>query len=85
MKPVYWKNHAFFQKGLLPCFFCGKLLTKEKATVDHYVPRAAGGRESPINYKIACVRCNRKKADTVPADAHELQWAGGGPREESET
>jgi len=36
-------------------------------TLDHVVPRCAGGHSQPSNMALACSPCNRDKGDTVPA------------------
>lgn len=48
------------------CFYCGVRfgdgpLTR---TVDHRVPRGAGGNEGLVNMVFACRACNERKADS---------------------
>jgi 5-methylcytosine-specific restriction endonuclease McrA len=43
--------------------FCGEL------TIDHVVPRAQGGVSSWENCALACVACNKRKADRTPEQA----------------
>ncbi len=45
------------------CFWCGAELTVEWATLDHLIPRAAGGTDEIVNLLLSCGRCNRRKAD----------------------
>lgn len=35
------------------------------ATVDHIVPRARGGWDSPVNAQVLCVGCNERKGDSI--------------------
>ena len=46
------------------CQYCGKRPGKDNPlTLDHIVPRAAGGTDRPDNITTACRRCNLAKAD----------------------
>ena len=38
-------------------------------TIDHVVPRAQGGESSWTNCVLACLECNRRKADRTPEQA----------------
>lgn len=50
------------QKGTLSCFYCAEPLTKDKTTVDHVVPIAAGGEPySHKNLATCCFMCNTLK------------------------
>jgi len=48
-----------------PCYFCGKNLTFDEATVDHFFPKSKGGKSNASNFEISCHPCNLKKGDTV--------------------
>ncbi len=50
------------------CQYCNR--SDVALTVDHVVPRARGGEDSWENLVCACVRCNNKKGDRSPAEAH---------------
>ena len=39
-------------------------------TIDHVVPRAQGGESSWTNCVLACLECNKRKADRTPAQAN---------------
>lgn len=46
------------------CFYCKKRFERfEESTLDHLKPRAKGGTDSIHNLLLACVPCNRAKAD----------------------
>ena len=46
------------------CQYCGKRPNKDNPlTLDHIVPRAAGGSDRPDNIVAACRRCNHAKGD----------------------
>lgn len=72
------------------CYYCGDILggfitgvTGARATVDHIVPRAAGGANALDNKVLACEWCNSAKGDTWPYDPYytaQALWAAGGDR-----
>jgi 5-methylcytosine-specific restriction endonuclease McrA len=44
------------------CCHCTRLITIDKATIEHIVPRSRGGeRFLPSNLTIACAKCNRRR------------------------
>lgn len=43
------------------CAYCGKPGTRASLTVDHVVPRSAGGGGLKSNLVLACEPCNRAK------------------------
>ena len=45
------------------CQYCGKRFSTDDLTVDHIIPRSKGGQSSWLNCVLACISCNRKKAD----------------------
>lgn len=55
-----------FKKYGAVCFYCPLPLDLETCTVDHYIPRAAGGSNHIDNLRPACFPCNNWKADRVP-------------------
>jgi 5-methylcytosine-specific restriction endonuclease McrA len=63
MRPAVWKAQKFRGRTKLPCRYCGRMLTREEATVDHVRPRSKGGSNKPQNFRIACAPCNKDKSD----------------------
>ena len=47
------------------CYYCGQLLRKCDATVDHFFPLSKGGRNLAYNFRLSCKKCNMKKSDKV--------------------
>lgn len=45
------------------CHYCGCELTLETMTIDHKIPRSAGGKTVVANLAAACEPCNKAKAD----------------------
>jgi 5-methylcytosine-specific restriction endonuclease McrA len=56
-----FKRAQFKKKANQRCAYCDKRLTMETATVDHVVPKSAGGYNKWKNYKLACGACNSRK------------------------
>lgn len=59
------------------CFYCSRLLGPAlPATLDHVIPRAAGGSGDIANLVLACGPCNNRKADRldVPKGAYIGVW-----------
>lgn len=45
------------------CYYCKKIITKEKITIDHVYPKSFGGVDITNNFKFACSKCNSEKSD----------------------
>jgi 5-methylcytosine-specific restriction endonuclease McrA len=59
------------------CVYCAAPLDYAHATLDHVHPLAKGGAHTPGNVVAACPRCNRLKADMLPAEFFlRYPWAG---------
>lgn len=52
------------------CQYCGKKHPLSELSLDHVVPRSAGGEASWENIVCACTKCNVKKGGRTPAQAH---------------
>ncbi len=52
------------------CLYCGR--GDVPLTVDHVLPLSRGGEETWENLVSACVKCNNKKGDRTPEEAHML-------------
>lgn len=47
-----------------PCYYCKREFPSEDLTLDHIVPRSAGGQEVLDNAVLACHPCNGKKGSS---------------------
>lgn len=63
------------------CRYCRS--TEDQLTIDHVIPTALGGSDSPDNLVTCCADCNSGKTSTSPTegmvdDVHEtdMKWAG---------
>lgn len=52
------------------CAYCGKDLQDEYSELDHVIPKSRGGANSPENYVVSCVNCNRTKRNKTPEEAN---------------
>ena len=43
------------------CFYCRRTLKLSEATLDHVIPRAAGGTDRNGNLVLSCGDCNQRK------------------------
>ena len=62
-------NTFLFARDRYTCQYCGIQPGPEELTVDHVVPRSRGGMSSWENCVLACVECNKLKADRSPVQA----------------
>lgn len=51
------------------CQYCGSVVARSKATFDHVVPKALGGKTQWQNVVIACYACNQQKGCQTPTQA----------------
>ncbi|NWJ46687.1 MAG: HNH endonuclease [Chloroflexi bacterium] len=49
------------------CQYCG--VVDNQLTIDHVLPKSRGGKTEWTNVVAACVNCNRKKGNKLPAEA----------------
>ena len=51
------------------CQYCGKGFATSELSLDHIIPRSAGGASTWENLVCACTRCNAKKGGRTPVQA----------------
>ena len=56
-----YKKYLVKRDGLR-CYYCGIVVTYDKAQVDHVIAKARGGTDAPSNLVIACATCNNLKS-----------------------
>jgi len=67
---VSFSRRNIFKRDHYACQYCGLQPGTDELTIDHVVPRSRGGASSWENCVLACVSCNKKKADRTPDEAH---------------
>jgi 5-methylcytosine-specific restriction endonuclease McrA len=66
---VTFSRRNVFKRDHNTCQYCGAQPGSEELTIDHVLPRAQGGVSSWENCVLACVACNKRKADRTPEQA----------------
>jgi len=63
-------RHSILARDGYKCQYCGA--SGRELTIDHVVPRWAGGPQTWDNLVACCRRCNLKKGDKTPQQANML-------------
>ncbi len=68
-KEVVFSRRNIYKRDKYTCQYCGDRPGSEELSIDHVVPRARGGRSTWGNCVLACVECNKRKANRTPEEA----------------
>ncbi len=68
-RSVVFSRRNLFKRDKYTCQYCGVQPGPDSLTIDHIKPKASGGVSSWENCVLACVECNRRKADRTPEEA----------------
>jgi 5-methylcytosine-specific restriction endonuclease McrA len=63
---IHFSRRTIYKRDGNRCQYCGVAPGTEELTIDHVIPRSAGGKTTWENCVLACVGCNSKKADRMP-------------------
>jgi 5-methylcytosine-specific restriction endonuclease McrA len=66
---VAFSRRNVFKRDHYACQYCGIQPGSEELSIDHVIPRSHGGTSSWENCVLACVACNKRKADRTPQQA----------------
>ncbi len=66
---VTFSRRNIFKRDHSTCQYCGAQPGGEELTIDHVLPRSQGGVSSWENCVLACMACNKRKADRTPEQA----------------
>ncbi len=64
---VSFSRRNIFKRDHYACQYCGVQPGSQELTIDHIVPRSRGGLTNWENCVLACVACNKRKADRTLA------------------
>lgn len=69
------------------CYYCGKRVNKDEATVDHIIPVNKGGTNNADNLVCACSSCNTVKGgntiyEIIKILEEKLKWCGDSEEEQ---
>lgn len=70
MNAVTFSRRNIYKRDRYTCQYCGSQPGTEELTLDHVVPRSHGGISTWENCVLACIGCNKRKADRTPEQAH---------------
>jgi 5-methylcytosine-specific restriction endonuclease McrA len=63
---VAFSRRNVFKRDHYTCQYCGVQPGTEELSIDHVIPRSQGGESTWENCVLACVACNKRKADRTP-------------------
>ena len=66
---VTFSRRNIYKRDRYTCQYCGLQPGSEELTIDHVLPRSQGGGSSWENCVLACVNCNKRKANRTPVQA----------------
>jgi 5-methylcytosine-specific restriction endonuclease McrA len=67
---VAFSRRNLFKRDHYTCQYCGCQPGSEDLTIDHVLPRSQGGDSRWENCVLACMSCNKRKANRTPQQAH---------------
>jgi len=68
-RSVVFSRKNIFKRDHHTCQYCGAQPGPDALTIEHILPRSKGGLSSWENCVLACVPCNKQKADRTPEHA----------------
>lgn len=63
---VAFSRRNVFKRDQYRCQYCGVRPGSDELSIDHVVPRAQGGTSTWENCVLACIDCNKRKANRTP-------------------
>jgi 5-methylcytosine-specific restriction endonuclease McrA len=66
---VAFTRRNLFRRDRNCCQYCGKKCSTEDLSIDHVIPRCAGGEGSWTNCVVACLACNARKGGRLVGEA----------------
>lgn len=67
---VKFSRRNVFVRDAYICQYCHEKFPQSMLTLDHVIPRSRGGATVWENVATACKKCNIKKGDCTPREAH---------------
>ncbi|MGE4613934.1 MAG: HNH endonuclease [Planctomycetota bacterium] len=68
-RTVTFSRLNLYRRDRNTCQYCGKRPGTRELTIDHILPRSRGGKLNWGNCVLACVSCNKRKANRTPDEA----------------
>jgi 5-methylcytosine-specific restriction endonuclease McrA len=77
---IAFSRRNIYRRDRYTCQYCGARPGSELLSIDHVLPRSRGGRSTWENCVLACLDCNKKKANrTLPESGLSLPREPGRP------
>lgn len=76
MKVKQVDKHYLYLRDGQNCYYCGRKLMYGKVSLDHYLPRSAGGTDDVFNLVTSCKKCNGGKRNDIPTDVEKKHLEG---------
>lgn len=67
---VHFSRRTLYKRDKSQCQYCGCRPGSDELTIEHVVPKSKGGLTTWENCVLACVPCNRRKANRTPEQAN---------------
>jgi 5-methylcytosine-specific restriction endonuclease McrA len=68
-RSVVFSRRNLFKRDRYTCQYCGCQPGPRELTIEHVFPKSRGGVSSWTNCALACVPCNKRKANRTPEEA----------------
>jgi 5-methylcytosine-specific restriction endonuclease McrA len=69
-KELKLTRNNVFERDKNQCQYCSKTFPREELNLDHVIPRHYGGKTTWENIVCSCIKCNSRKANRLPHEAH---------------
>lgn len=69
-KELKLTRNNVFERDKNQCQYCSKVFVREELNLDHVIPRHYGGKTTWENIVCSCIKCNSRKANRLPHEAH---------------
>lgn len=70
--PAFTRRNVYLRDGY-QCQYCGNIFKTMDLSLDHVVPRCAGGKLTWENTVTCCRKCNGRKGSTLPSDLSQVK------------
>jgi 5-methylcytosine-specific restriction endonuclease McrA len=67
---VPFNRENLFHRDDGRCMYCGKQVPFDDFTFEHVIPQDQGGEANWLNIVVACLKCNGRKKNRTPEQAH---------------
>ncbi len=69
---VTFTRRNLYRRDHNTCQYCGRRPGSSELSIDHVIPRSRGGKSTWENCVLACMLCNRRKANRLPEEVGML-------------